>query len=294
MELSFWDRRLARASFADPIWCRPLWPGQGGARVVSQQVLRLWVPDPLGTSAVLQKPKTMKRKFSMAGSSFLKVLCKGCLWFQLPEHGSWLCLHEDGIELTEVYFPSIPDNAELMLLTSSQAWQGYVSDIGRFLSAFHEPHMGFIQASGQLLCDEQRQRLLANLLHNISQNIAAETLAEDLPWFEGLKFQFRNKSGYLRYSCESQIRSYLREVSSYSSKKKECTVIPTLGEAVKEQDGREVNWEYFYGLLFISENLKLVYIVCNKKTTHKLNCDRNRIYKPQTRLKRKQPVQKCQ
>uniref|UniRef100_A0A2K5TU62 DNA fragmentation factor subunit beta n=1 Tax=Macaca fascicularis TaxID=9541 RepID=A0A2K5TU62_MACFA len=336
---------------------------------------------------MLQKPKSVKlralrspRKFGVAGRSCQEVLHKGCLRFQLPERGSRLCLYEDGTELTEDYFPSVPDNAELVLLTSGQAWQGYVSDIGRFLSAFHEPHAGLIQAAQQLLCDEQapqRQRLLADLLHNVSQNIAAETRAEDPPWFEGLESRFQNKSGYLRYSCESRIRSYLREVSSYPSLvgaeaqeeflrvlgsmcqklrsvqyngsyfdrgakgggrlctpegwfscqgpfdmdsclsrhsinpysnresrilfstwnldhiiEKKRTIIPTLVEAIKEQDGREVDWEYFYGLLFTSENLKLVHIVCHKKTIHKLNCDPNRIYKPQPRLKRKRPVRK--
>ncbi|XP_011843835.1 PREDICTED: DNA fragmentation factor subunit beta [Mandrillus leucophaeus] len=336
---------------------------------------------------MLQKPKSVKlralrsqRKFGVAGRSCQEVLHKGCLRFQLPERGSRLCLYEDGTELTEDYFPSVPDNAELVLLTSGQAWQGYVSDIGRFLSAFHEPHAGLVQAAQQLLCDEQapqRQRLLADLLHNVSQNIAAETRAEDPPWFEGLESRFQNKSGYLRYSCESRIRSYLREVSSYPSLvgaeaqeeflrvlgsmcqklrsvqyngsyfdrgakgggrlctpegwfscqgpfdmdsclsrhsinpysnresrilfstwnldhiiEKKRTIIPTLVEAIKEQDGREVDWEYFYGLLFTSENLKLVHIVCHKKTIHKLNCDPNRIYKPQPRLKRKRPVRK--
>nr|XP_011765487.1 DNA fragmentation factor subunit beta isoform X1 [Macaca nemestrina] len=336
---------------------------------------------------MLQKPKSVKlralrspRKFGVAGRSCQEVLRKGCLRFQLPERGSRLCLYEDGTELTEDYFPSVPDNAELVLLTSGQAWQGYVSDIGRFLSAFHEPHAGLVQAAQQLLCDEQapqRQRLLADLLHNVSQNIAAETRAEDPPWFEGLESRFQNKSGYLRYSCESRIRSYLREVSSYPSLvgaeaqeeflrvlgsmcqklrsvqyngsyfdrgakgggrlctpegwfscqgpfdmdsclsrhsinpysnresrilfstwnldhiiEKKRTIIPTLVEAIKEQDGREVDWEYFYGLLFTSENLKLVHIVCHKKTIHKLNCDPNRIYKPQPRLKRKRPMRK--
>ncbi|XP_026313255.1 DNA fragmentation factor subunit beta isoform X1 [Piliocolobus tephrosceles] len=336
---------------------------------------------------MLQKPKSVKlralrspRKFGVAGRSCQEVLRKGCLRFQLPERGSRLCLYEDGTELTEDYFPSVPDNAELVLLTSGQAWQGYVSDIGRFLSAFHEPHAGLVQAAQQLLCDEQapqRQRLLADLLHNVSQNIAAETRAEDPPWFEGLESRFQNKSGYLRYSCESRIRSYLREVSSYPSLvgaeaqeeflrvlgsmcqklrsvqyngsyfdrgakggsrlctpegwfscqgpfdmdsclsrhsinpygnresrilfstwnldhiiEKKRTIIPTLVEAIKEQDGREVDWEYFYGLLFTSENLKLVHIVCHKKTIHKLNCDPNRIYKPQPRLKRRRPARK--
>ncbi|XP_030661162.1 DNA fragmentation factor subunit beta isoform X2 [Nomascus leucogenys] len=275
---------------------------------------------------MLQKPKSVKlralrspRKFGVAGRSCQEVLHKGCLRFQLPERGSRLCLYEDGTELTEDYFPSVPDNAELVLLTSGQAWQG---------------------------CLESR---------------------------------FQSKSGYLRYSCESRIRSYLREVSSYPSTvgaeaqeeflrvlgsmcqklrsvqyngsyfdrgakgggrlctpegwfscegpfdmdsclsrhsinpysnresrilfstwnldhiiEKKRTIIPTLVEAIKEQDGREVDWEYFYGLLFTSENLKLVHIVCHKKTTHKLNCDPSRIYKPQTRLKRKRPVRKRQ
>ncbi|XP_003733376.2 DNA fragmentation factor subunit beta isoform X1 [Callithrix jacchus] len=338
---------------------------------------------------MLQKPKTVKlralrspRKFGVAGRSCREVLQKGCLRFQLPERGSWLCLYEDGTELTEDYFPSIPDDTELVLLTSGQAWQGYVSDIRRFLSAFHEPHTGLIQAAQQLLCDErapQRQRLLADLLHNATQNIAAETRVEDPPWFEGLESRFQSKSGYLRYSCESRIRSYLREVSSYPSMvgaeaqeeflrvinsmcqklrsvqyngsyfdrgakgghrlctpegwfscqgpfdmdsclsrhsinpysnresrilfgtwnldhiiEKKRAIIPTLVEAIKDQDGREVDWEYFYGLLFTSENLKLVHIVCHKKTTHKLSCDPNRIYKCQTRLKRKRPVRKRQ
>lgn len=63
-----------------------------------------------------------------------------------------------------------------------------MSDISRFLSVFHRPHVGVIQAARQLLADEQaplRQKLLADLLHTVSENIAAETRAEDPPWFEG-------------------------------------------------------------------------------------------------------------
>lgn len=67
-------------------------------------------------------------------------------------------------------------------------------------------------------------------------------------------------------------------------------MVPTLAEAI--QDGREVNWEYFYSLLFTAENLKLVHIACHKKTTHKLQCDRSRIYRPLTGPRRKQPAGK--
>uniref|UniRef100_A0A7N5JM58 DNA fragmentation factor subunit beta n=1 Tax=Ailuropoda melanoleuca TaxID=9646 RepID=A0A7N5JM58_AILME len=330
---------------------------------------------------------------------------------QLPVAGSRLCLYEDGTELTGDYFWSVPDNSELVVLTSGQTWQGYVSDLGRFLSAFHKPHAGLIQAARQLLSDEQaplRQKLLADLLHTVSENIAAETRDEDPPWFEGLESRFQSKSGYLRYSCESRIRSYLREVGvragpaagvgtpsagvpqcpavspallqvhSYASLvsmeardeysrvadlmcrklrasryngsyfdrgakaggrlctpegwfccqgpfdvdtcaskhsinpygnresrvlfstwnldhiiEKKRTVVPALAEAITERDGREVAWEYFYGLLFTLENLKLVHIACHKKTTHKLGCDPRRIYQPQTKPKRRRPARKC-
>ncbi|GAB1289307.1 DNA fragmentation factor subunit beta [Apodemus speciosus] len=277
----------------------------------------------------------------------------------LPVPGSRLCLYEDGTEVTDDCLPGLPNDAELLLLTAGETWHGY--------------------AARQLLSDEQaplRQKLLADLLHHVSQNITAETREQDPSWFEGLESRFRNKSGYLRYSCESRIRGYLREVSAYTSAvdaaareeylrvlgsmcqklksvqyngsyfdrgaeagrrlctpegwfscqgpfdlenclskhsinpygnresrilfstwnldhiiEKKRTVVPTLAEAI--QDGREVNWEYFYSLLFTAENLKLVHIACHKKTTHKLQCDRSRIYRPQAGPLRKRPARKC-
>nr|XP_026268671.1 DNA fragmentation factor subunit beta isoform X2 [Urocitellus parryii] len=338
--------------------------------------------------AVVSQLKTVRlralrsaQKFGVAGRSCQELLRKGCLRFQLPVQGSRLCLYEDGTEVTEDYFPGIPDDAELVLLTEGQTWQGYVSDLSRFLSMFHKAQAGVIEAARQLLSGERaplRQKLLADLLHTVSQNIEAETRAQDPPWFEGLESRFRSKSGYLRYSCESRIRSYLREVSScsrvlgaeareeylrilgamcqrlrsaqyngsyfdrgaeagsrlctregwfscqgpfdldscaskhsinpYSNREsrvlfstwnldhiieKKRTIVPTLAEAIQEQGGREVDWEYFYSLLFTSENLKLVHIACHKKTTHKLECDPGRIYRSQKRPKRRRPARKC-
>ncbi|XP_063091432.1 DNA fragmentation factor subunit beta isoform X4 [Cavia porcellus] len=177
--------------------------------------------------AALGRPKIVRlrdlhsaRKFGVAGRTCQEVLRKGCQRFQVPERGSRLCLYEDGTEVTEDYFPGVPDDAELVLLTAGQTWGGYVSDIGRFLSVFQEPHLGVIQAARQLLADEQaplRQKLLVDLLQSASQNIEAEMRAQDPAWFEGLESRFRNKSGYLRYSCESRIRGYLREVNAYTS-----------------------------------------------------------------------------
>ncbi|XP_012589971.1 PREDICTED: DNA fragmentation factor subunit beta, partial [Condylura cristata] len=297
---------------------------------------------------------------------------------QLPVPGSRLCLYEDGSELTADGFWRAPEHSELLLLTEGQAWQGYVSDIRRFLGAFQQPHAGLVRAARQLLSGEQaplRQKLLADLLQSACENIAAETRAQDPPWFEGLEARFRSKCSYLRHSCESRLRSYLREVSSHASGggvqaqeaylravdamaqklrsvqyngsyfdrsaaagdrlctpegwfscqgafdvdhcasrhsinpygsresrvlfstwnldhviEKKRTVIPALAAAVRDQNGREVAWEYFYSLLFTMENLKLVHIACHKKTTHKLSCDPDRIYRPLRALRRKRPA----
>ncbi|XP_038677702.1 DNA fragmentation factor subunit beta isoform X2 [Scyliorhinus canicula] len=54
---------------------------------------------------------------------------------------------------------------------------------------------------------------------------------------------------------------------------KKRTIIPTIVKTVKQQkiDNRKV--KRFYSLLFTLANLKLVHIVCHKKTEHKLSCD---------------------
>lgn len=69
-------------------------------------------------------------------------------------------------------------------------------------------------------------------------------------------------------------------------------MVPTLAAAVRGAQGREVDWEYFYGLLFTSENLKLVHIACHKKTTHHRRCDPSRLYRARAAPRRKRPARK--
>ncbi|NXI58026.1 DFFB factor, partial [Chloroceryle aenea] len=235
-------------------------------------------------------------------------------------------------------------------------------------AAFCSQGDAVVAAARRLLSDERaprRQKLLSDLIHNLSEKILAEDREDDKNWFEGLESRFKNKSSYMRYSCESRIRSYMKEVSSftpsvhpsardayrrimelmsdklkavkyngcYFDRREEaaaarlCTaegwfscqgpfdsaeclskhsinpysnresrilfstwnldhiiekkraVVPELAEAVKTRDGREVNWEYFYQLLFTVDNLKLVHIACHKKTNHHLSCDKTKIYR---------------
>ncbi|XP_029434704.1 DNA fragmentation factor subunit beta isoform X2 [Rhinatrema bivittatum] len=175
-----------------------------------------------------RKPKICKlrtllgggQKYGVAARSVQELVEKGCKKFQLPPVGCQICLYDDGTQVTEGYFKKIPDNTELVLLTAGQTWQGYVSEIDSFLNSFYKKQDTIIEAVQQLLSDEQapqRQKILVDLIQNLKENIAAESRDEDQDWFEGIEARFKNKSSYMRYNCESRIRSYMKEVESYTS-----------------------------------------------------------------------------
>lgn len=89
-----------------------------------------------------------------------------------------------------------------------------VSDITRFLSVFNEPHAGVIRAARQLLSDERaplRQKLLADLLHHVNQNITAETREQDPPWFEGMWTGVTMWPGCLGQAGKGLFRAETRE-----------------------------------------------------------------------------------
>uniref|UniRef100_A0A8D0H2V5 DNA fragmentation factor subunit beta n=1 Tax=Sphenodon punctatus TaxID=8508 RepID=A0A8D0H2V5_SPHPU len=330
------------------------------------------MPKPL--KSVKIRSVSHPQKYGIAGRSLSELLKKGSELLQFPFAGCRLCLYEDGTELTEDYLHSIPDNTDLVLLTPGETWHGYVSDLARFLNAFYKQENKLVDEVQKLLSGEQspkRQKLLADLIQNCTENILAESREEDQKWFEGIEARFKEKSSYMRYSCESRIRSYMKEVSSYTSAvlpaaqaeykrvaemmleklksekyngcyfdrreektvclctaegwfscqgpfdKNDCqskhsinpysnkesrilfstwnldhiiekkrTIVPTLAEAVKNQDGREVNWEYFYRLLFTLDNLKLVHIACHKKISNNLSCDKMKIYREKKRTRK--------
>lgn len=55
--------------------------------------------------------------------------------------------------------------------------------------------------------------------------------------------------------------------------------MPALLAALENRRSAEVNLDYFYGLLFTTENLKLVHIVCHKKEAHNLQCDSRKVFR---------------
>lgn len=60
---------------------------------------------------------------------------------------------------------------------------------------------------------------------------------------------------------------------------KRRTVVPALLAALENCRSSEVNLDYFYRLLFTTENLKLVHIVCHKKEAHNLPCDGGKVFR---------------
>lgn len=314
------------------------------------------------------KIRTLKGegKYGVGCRNLKELLEKGCKKFQLPLKSSRVCLYEDGTELSDEYLRNLPDNTELVLLTAEQTWEGFVTDIDRLLNAFYTRQTDVTQAARKLLSDERapkRRKLLVDFIQNLNENILAENREDDKPWFEGLEPRYKNKSGYMRNSCESRIRSYMKEVQSsaaaadpavrdeykklietmsnelravkyngcyfdrtegkgaclctaegwfscqgpydmddcsskhsinpYSNREsrilfstwnldhrieKKRSVLPRLTGALKESNGREINWKYFFNLLFTLENLKLVHIACHKKTSHNLTCEESMVY----------------
>ncbi|XP_032304681.1 DNA fragmentation factor subunit beta isoform X2 [Coturnix japonica] len=277
----------------------------------------------------LRRPGSAQ-KFGAAAGSLRGLLRKGCRLLQLPLAGSRLCLYEDGTELSEPFFRTLSPHTELVLLRPGESWTGCCGDVERFLVALCSRTDAVVEAARRLLQDERaprRQKLLADLIHNMSGDSAAERRDEDGKWFEArdayrrilelmsdkLKSVRYNGSYFDRTEEEAAVRLCTKEgwfscqgpfdrddcpckhsINPYTNREsrilfstwnldhiieKKRSVVPELAEAVKTRDGREVNWEYFYQLLFTVDNLKLVHIACHKKTNHNLSCDKTKIYR---------------
>ncbi|XP_071772779.1 DNA fragmentation factor subunit beta [Centroberyx gerrardi] len=154
------------------------------------------------------------KKYGIAAKNLKELLKKGCKILQVPLGGSHVCLYADGTKVTEEYFPTLPDNTELVLLSRDQRWSGVVCDIDRLLSTDRHADR-LIEAAKELLSDEQspkRRKLLGDLVRNLEDSSELESREEDEDWFRGVDARFKTKSAYMKYNCENRIRSYMKEV----------------------------------------------------------------------------------
>jgi DNA fragmentation factor beta subunit len=76
-------------------------------------------------------------------------------------------------------------------------------------------------------------------------------------------------------------------LSCSSRVEKSREILPTLAEVVEKcPNSKDVNWEYFYDLLFTKKNLRLVHVACHIKGVHAgKKCDRKKFYKAKKKQK---------
>ncbi|XP_053705950.1 DNA fragmentation factor subunit beta [Synchiropus splendidus] len=307
------------------------------------------------------------KKFGVAAKDLKELLKKGCKLLQLPISGAHVSLHEDGTNVTEEFFTTLPVNTELVLLARDQTWDGALCEIGNLLGSDQQTS-DLIKAAKALLFDPQspkRRKILMDLLQKTEDRSELESRDDDEEWFQDIKPRFKTKSAYMEDNCKNRIRSYLTEVKAgrekikdnvvvakyskiselmeemlksanyngcyfdrtskesnclctkegwftcqgafdeaacqslhsinpYSSREsriifsmwnldhrieKKRTIIPALQAALQDHKTATINVDYFYRLLFTRENLKLVHIVCHKKSVHNLECDAKKIFK---------------
>ncbi|XP_034552091.1 DNA fragmentation factor subunit beta [Notolabrus celidotus] len=155
-------------------------------------------------------------KFGVAAKDLKELLKKGCKLFQLPLPGAHACLYVDGTKVTDEFFPTLPDNTELVLLSKHQTWSGVVCDISQLLNTDQYAD-GIIKAAKGLLSDQEspkRRKILSDLLQNLEDRSELEDREEDEDWFKGVETRFKTKSAYMKNNCESRIRSYFKEVGN--------------------------------------------------------------------------------
>ncbi|MED6285226.1 hypothetical protein CHARACLAT_027125, partial [Characodon lateralis] len=132
----------------------------------------------------------------------------------VPPSGARVCLYEDGTIVTQEFFPTLPDNSELVLLSKAQTWSGVLYDIGQLLSTDRHADV-LVEAAKGLLSDEKsfkKRKVLIDLLQNLEDTSDLESRDEDADWFNGVDARFKTKSAYMKYNCESRIRGYMKEV----------------------------------------------------------------------------------
>ncbi|KAM9830026.1 DNA fragmentation factor subunit beta [Syngnathus typhle] len=154
------------------------------------------------------------RKYGVAARNVKELLKKGCNILELPLSGANLCLYEDGTTVSEEFFGTLPDNTELVVLCKDQTWGGAVCDIAQLLNS-DQHTKALVRAAKGLLAGEKspkRQKILSDLLRTLEDRSELESRDEDEDWFRGVESRFKTKSAYLKYNCESRIRSYMKEL----------------------------------------------------------------------------------
>uniref|UniRef100_A0A8C6UA88 DNA fragmentation factor, beta polypeptide (caspase-activated DNase) n=1 Tax=Neogobius melanostomus TaxID=47308 RepID=A0A8C6UA88_9GOBI len=167
------------------------------------------------TKAVKVRAVSDSRRFGVAAQSLKELIRKACDFLKVPVGGAHVCLSSDGTLVTEGLFGTLPEHCELVLLSRGQSWKG-----GELRLKLNENTLDqLVEAVSSLLSDPlspQRHKLLRDMQRTLEDTSERETRDQDQDWFTGLDTRFKTKSSYMRFNCESRIRSYMKEVTNAS------------------------------------------------------------------------------
>ncbi|KAL7978554.1 hypothetical protein Chor_005536, partial [Crotalus horridus] len=242
------------------------------------------------------------RKYGLAARSLPELLRKACRLEPPSVAGCRLGRYEDGVEVSEEAFRALPEDAELILLRPGEEWSGWVESRFKTKSSYMRHSCesrirGYMKEVGAYISTVPPA--LQMKFSGIAEAMLEKLKLEKYNGFyfdrkEETKCRLCTPEGW--FSCQvscKEIEASGRSKgierfyfpfrvaltgSPFPKIEKKRVILPTLAEAVKDCDGKEIDWEYFYRLLFTTDNLKLVHIVCHKKTVHNLGCDQTKIY----------------
>ncbi|CAL8318927.1 unnamed protein product [Merluccius merluccius] len=171
---------------------------------------------PQGCRAVKLRGVGGTAKYGVAAADLEELLAKGCELFKKPVNGCRVVAYDDGAEVTAESFRTLPNHAELVLLSGDEAWSGFAADIARLLGPDRTSGR-LLAAAKDLLANEQlagRRKLLGDVLLHLDDRSDLESREEDQDWFQGVAQRFTTKSAYMKYNCESRIRGYVKELGA--------------------------------------------------------------------------------
>ncbi|XP_029985875.1 DNA fragmentation factor subunit beta [Sphaeramia orbicularis] len=187
------------------------------------------------------------KKYGVAAQNVKELIKKGCKLLKIPLAGAHVCLYSDGTEVTEEYFQTLPDNTELVLLSRPQTWTGVVCDISQLLST--DPNADAVIAAARRLLAEQQspkwRKILSDMVQNLEDRSEQESREEDQDWFRGVEARFKTKSAYMKYNCESRMRSYMKEVDNAAKAAVRAEFVKVLEQLAHMLKSAGYNGRYF-------------------------------------------------
>ncbi|KAI0224771.1 DNA fragmentation factor subunit beta [Lamellibrachia satsuma] len=171
----------------------------------------------------------------------------------------------------------------------------------RRIRSYYYTAMDYIKRDKMLKADttnlEALQTIVTKFQEELKENnynghyFARSSIREDNPCYCDDKGWFHCEGLFDQDACENE--SHM--INPYGSREqrilfstwnldhrveKSRQILPSLVQATLERPGgSEVNWRYFYSMLFTRDNLRLVHIVCHDKSEHvSYKCEEERFY----------------